>query len=333
MIFGINYPWTMFEGRANYGCDFGTNIWNSHNGVSQHADEVRADFAAMAGSGLEVARWFVFTDGRGGIAWTADGELTGLADGFVDDMDAAIECASGAGMRLCLVLLDYLWMHDAGRCRYLTTDDGRSAFLDRLIDPVLERYGSAVHSFDVINEPDWVTDGLEPNRAHPPIPFEELRRFIRGTADRVHAQSPALVTVGGGRVKFAAEWDRPGLGLDFVQVHSYPDVRYPERDEALFGRSADSFRLNKPLLIGEHPSNPRVHPDDHLSPAYTLEDYLALARDGGYLGAWPWSFTGGGAFGDVDLELIRAVIERIRRPFGQRGAGIGRPRAGPLIPY
>lgn len=312
MIFGINYPWTMFEGGANYGCDFGVNIWNSHNGVSKHVDEVRADFAAMAGSGLEVARWFVFTDGRGGVAWTADGELTGLADGFFDDMDAAIECASGAGMRLCLVLLDYFWMHDAGRCRYVTTADGRSAWLDRVIDPVLERYGSAVHSFDVINEPDWVTDGLAPSRARRPIPFDELRRFIRATADRVHAQSPALVTVGGGRVKFAAEWDRPELGLDFVQVHSYPDVRYPERDEALFGRTADSFGLSKPLLIGEHPSRPRVHPDAHLSPAYTLEDYLALARDGGYLGAWPWSFKGGGAFGDVDLELMRSVIERTR---------------------
>ncbi len=52
------------------------------------------------------------------IEWTADGELAGLAAGFVDDMDAAIECASSAGMRLCLVLLDYSWMHDAGRQQY-----------------------------------------------------------------------------------------------------------------------------------------------------------------------------------------------------------------------
>ena len=314
MIFGINYPWTVFEGRSNYGCDFGRNIWNSHTGVSMHVAEVRADFAAMGETGLEVARWFVFSDGRGGIAWTADGELMGLDAASFDDMDAAIECASTAGMRLCLVLLDHSWMHDAGRCRYVTTAAGRSAFLDRLIDPVLGRYGHAVHSFDVINEPDWVTAGLEPSRAHEPMPLEELRNFIRATAERIHAQSPALVTVGGGRVRFAAEWDRPDLGLDFVQVHSYPDVRYPERDDAVFGRSAASFGLVKPLLIGEHPSNPRVHPDDHLSPAYTLENYLELAREGGYLGAWPWSFKGGGAFGDVDLELMRGIIERTWRP-------------------
>ena len=31
MIAGINYPWTVVDGRANYGCDFGRNIWNGHS--------------------------------------------------------------------------------------------------------------------------------------------------------------------------------------------------------------------------------------------------------------------------------------------------------------
>ena len=41
MIAGINYPWTVFEGRPNYGCDFGRNRWNSHAGVTMHLDEVQ----------------------------------------------------------------------------------------------------------------------------------------------------------------------------------------------------------------------------------------------------------------------------------------------------
>src|SRR5688572_4078155 len=49
LIRGINYPWTVFDGRANYGCDFGRNKWNSHTGVSAHAQDVRDDFAAMSG--------------------------------------------------------------------------------------------------------------------------------------------------------------------------------------------------------------------------------------------------------------------------------------------
>jgi hypothetical protein len=81
-------------------------------------------------------------------------------------------------------------------------------------------------------------------------------------------------------VRFAREWDDAAYGLDFVQIHSYPDVRYPDRDETLVGRTASDFGLSKPLLIGACPSHPRQHPEGHLSPAYTLADYLYLAREG-----------------------------------------------------
>ena len=289
MIAGVNYPWTIYRGRPNYGCDFGRNQWNSHAGVTAHLDEVRADFASMAAAGFEVARWFVFTDGRGGVDWHTSGELAGIADQFNDDMDAAVEIAGSTGVRLCLVLIDFSWLDDAARRAALES----TAFVDRVIDPFVDRYGThdAIHSYDVINEPDW----------RPEWPIENLRAFVGRAADRIHSKSRALVTLGGGRVRNVKEWDDPAYGLDFLQVHSYPDVRYPDRDDSLFGRTASSFGLTKPLLIGECPSDPRRHPEGHLSPAYTLEDYLTLAREGGYLGAWPWSFKGVDAFGAVSL--------------------------------
>jgi hypothetical protein len=285
VIAGINYPWTMFEGRPNYGCDFGRNKWDSHSGVTAHLADVRADFTTMAASGVEVARWFVFADGRGGVAWNASGELTGLAERCLDDFDAALDIAGASGVRLCLVLLDFEWLDSPSRRSAIET----SAFLERVLDPVLDRYGrhGAIPSFDIINEPDW----------RPDFPVDRLRGFVGAAAARIHAASTALVTLGGGRVSGAREWDHPSYGLDIVQIHSYPDVRYPGRDESVFGRTAADFGLSKPLLIGECPSHPRQHPEGHLSPAHTLEDYLNLAREGGYLGAWPWSFKGVDAFG------------------------------------
>jgi hypothetical protein len=304
VIPGINYPWTVYDGRANYGCDFGRNKWESHTGVTAHAGEVRADFAAMAAAGMEVTRWFVFTDGRGGIRWTADGGIAGPDAEFFQDMDAAMEIAASSGVRLCLVLIDYLWFHDPERRLALLDRDGASAFLDRVIDPFLDRYGAAtaIHSFDLINEPDWVITELatDPHRAV--WPLERLRTFAGLMSARIRARSSALITLGGGRVASVREWDDPAYALDVLQVHSYPDVRYPHRDETVFGRTAASFGLRKPLLIGECPSHPRGHPPGHLSPAYSLEDYLNLARTGGYLGAWPWSFKGVDRFGAVDLR-------------------------------
>jgi hypothetical protein len=300
MIAGINYPWTVFQGKPNYGCDFGRNRWDSHTGVSVNRESVRDDFTAMARGGIEVARWFVFTDGRGGIEWSG-GELRGLDRVFADDMDAAIEIVSAAGIRLCLVLVDFNWLEDPARRAALDS----SAFVDRILDPFLDRYGrnEAIHSFDVINEPDWVTEGLAQDEDKAVWPVANLRAFVSAVADRIHARSSALVTVGSGQVRWAREFDDPAYGLDFVQVHSYPDVRYQSRDETVFGRTAADFGLAKPLLIGECPSDPRAHPDGHLSPAYTIEDYVALAREGGYLGVWPWSFKGVDAFGTVSLPL------------------------------
>jgi hypothetical protein len=300
VIAGINYPWSIVNGRPNYGCDFGRNIWNSHTGVSTHVDEVRADFAAMAAMGVEVARWFVLTDGRGGVRWGRDGRIDGLDDEFFADMDAALTCAAEAGVRLCLVLFDYAWMHDPAR------QAGLADAIERLVVPLLDVYGTngpraelgrAIHSFDVINEPDWVTAEFEPHRAHAPLALAGLRTFVGDVASHIHAQSEALVTLGGGRVRFVAEWDHPAYGLDFIQVHSYPDVRYQERDVSLFGRTAASFGVVKPILIGEHPASPRQHPPGHLPPAYSARDYQDLAREGGYLGAWPWSFKGVDDFG------------------------------------
>ena len=306
MIDGINYPWTIYAGRANYGCDFGRNKWNRHTGVTAHADEARADFATMAAASIDVARWFVFTDGRGGIRWTGDGEIAGLDAEFVQDMDAALEIALSRGVRLCLVLIDYLWFDDPQRRLALLDRHGASTFLDRVVDPFLERYGNAnaIHSFDLINEPDWITRELatDPNRAAWPV--DRLRAFAGMLSARIRARSRALITLGGGRVASVREWDHPAYDLNFLQVHTYPDIRYPNRDDSVFGRTAASFGLSKPLLIGECPSHPRLHPPGHLSPSYTLEDYLNLARDGGYLGVWPWSFKGVDAFGAVDLRAL-----------------------------
>ena len=303
VIRGINYPWTVFDGRANYGCDFGRNRWNSHTGVTANLAAVRNDFAELRAARIEVTRWFVFTDGRGGIQWSSAGEIAGLDSVFFTDMDAAIAIAGEHDVRLCLVLLDFLWFDDPGRRLAVLNRDAESAFLDRVLDPLLDRYGQStvIHSFDLVNEPDWIVAELATDPTRAAWPLERLRAFAGMMSRRIRARSNALLTIGGGRVSAASEWDRPDYDLDFIQVHSYPDVRYPFRDATVFGRTAADFGLTKPLLIGEFPSDPRMHPVDHVSPAYTMDDYLTLAETGGYLGAWPWSFKGTDAFGPVIL--------------------------------
>ena len=78
----------------------------------------------MSAIGIEVVRWFVFTDGRGGVRWGDDGRLTGLDEHFFLDLDAALSCARDSGVRLCLVLLDYAWLHEPSRRSLVTSASG-----------------------------------------------------------------------------------------------------------------------------------------------------------------------------------------------------------------
>jgi hypothetical protein len=220
-----------------------------------------------------------------------------------------------------------------GRLVFLTQPDalrspeGQSAIFEHVIDPILARYGRrgpesalglAIHSFDVINEPDWVTRGLALNNSRAegslralvrrPFSLEDLRALVQGVADRVHSATESLVTVGGGRAKFAAEWDKPVYSLDFVQVHLYPDVRDARREGNVVLRPCRELGVWKPVVIGECPANSdREHPSSHTPVPYSLAEYLAMSRTGGYLGVWPWSFKGVDEFGAVSPEEYRAA--------------------------
>ena len=230
----------------------------------------------------------MFTDGRGGVDWNANGELVGIADRFFDDMDAALEIArvdEGAvvpGARRLRVGR----RSGTGASRSSRRRSSIACSIRFSIDTApTARFTRSTSSTSPIGS----REGLATNPKRGVWPIANLKAFVGGAADRIHARSSALVTLGGGQVRFAREWDDAAYGLDFVQVHSYPDVRYQDRDVSCFGKTAADFGLSKPLLIGECPvrASSRGH-------ACRL---LNLAREGGYLGAWPWSFKGVDAFG------------------------------------
>jgi hypothetical protein len=114
-LHGCNYPWSTDGQTIFYGLDFGANIWGSHLGVSTRRTAVARDFQRMAALGFTVARWFVFSDGRAGIAYDDDGLPGGPDEYLYADLDAGLEIAREAGIRLVLVLLDHRWMFDTVR--------------------------------------------------------------------------------------------------------------------------------------------------------------------------------------------------------------------------
>jgi hypothetical protein len=342
-LHGCNYPWSTDGQTIFYGMDFGANVWGSHLGVSTRRAAIARDFQQMAALGFRLARWFVFCDGRAGIVYDERGLPLGPDPHLYGDLDAALEIARDAGMGLDLVLFDHRWMFDGvretiadpitgdllearlphGRARVLRSQAGRDAVIERLLVPLVRRYSPhgeradlapQVLAYEFMNEPDFVIEEWERDLSRHvsrPLQFEALAELVSRLSVAIHEYSTALATLGGARLHNLWAWDDDELGLDVVQVHSYPDTRYPERDDDLFGMKATSLGVRRGVILGEFPGNgPEQHPANASPPATTLEEYLEFAVNSGYLGAWPWSFSGTDAYGRLPDAPLRAFADR-----------------------
>ncbi len=333
---GCNYPWSTDGTTVFYGLDFGANVWGSHLGVATRREAVTRDFAAMAQLGFTVARWFVLCDGRGGIVYDEDGLPRGLDPFLLRDMDAALEIAAEAGIRLSLVMLDHRWMFSGiahrqtdpvtgeerriqlphGRARVLLRPEGHDALFGCVLEPIIQRYGPhgvradlspAVAAYELMNEPDFVVNEWTDLSRHVrrPVPFAVMADLVARFSDLVHAGSSAMTTLGGARVRNVRAWMDARLGLDVLQVHTYPDLRNPDRDVDPYGTPAAAHAPGRPLLLGEFPGHgPHQHPPGAVPPPMTLDQYLEFAVAEGYAGAWPWSFSGTDHYGRLPTEPL-----------------------------
>ena len=340
---GCNYPWSTDGTSIYYGMDFGANVWGSHAGVSTRRLAIVRDFEQMAGLGFTVARWFVFADGRSGIEYDDRGLPSGLDSYLFTDLDTALSIARDVDIRLVLVLLDHRWMFEGvpdviadpltgallearlpdGRAQVLDTHSGRDALIRNVVDPLVRRYGIAgeradlgnqILAFEFMNEPDFIVEEWERDLSTHvacPLRFEMLAELVSRTSELVHLHTRALSTMAAARMHNLWAWSDPELGVDFVQVHSYPDVKVPERDTDVFGMPAASLGIARPVVLGEFPGNaPERCPAGSSPPPTTLGQYLEFAVSAGYVGAWPWSFSGTDAYGRIPEAPLREFARR-----------------------
>jgi hypothetical protein len=211
---------------------------------------------------------------------------------------------------------------------------GRAALFDRVIEPLVRRYGrggaradlsAQVFAFEFMNEPDFVVEEWErdlSSHVSRPLTFASLAELVGTLSDLVHAHTSALTTISCARSHNLWAWDNEESGIDVTQVHSYPDLKHPERDLDLFGTSAASLRLSRPIILGEFPGNgPEQHPSDASPPATTLEQYLEFALTSGYAGAWPWSFSGTDGYGRLPVEPLLRFAARHPEVVNPRARG------------
>lgn len=335
LITGVNYPW------RHYGGDVGPTVWGTRHGIVSASAEVAADLAAIAAVGVEVVRWFAFTDARGGVRIDDHGWPAGFLDGTLEDLDALCALALAAGVRLVPVLFDHTLAFHAtemagarvgGHRDWLADPEGQSRLLDTIVGPLARRYGArgthaslgrAVFAWDLLNEPDWLVTELDPTSRATPMPFDVLAAWIRDAAGELRRHDAGLVTVGGARLRFASWWDDPRLGLDFLQAHAYYD---PAHDLDLLRTPHHALGVTRPVVLGEFSA--QGDPEDAAAgrPRLHAVDLAEAALLGGYAGAWPWAWRGVDAHGPVGHDTMRAVADVTARA---RTAGTGSTVSAP----
>jgi hypothetical protein len=293
---GVNLPW------LNYGCDFGANRWQPAGGVGQPGRRavLRDALGRLAGRGVAAVRWFMLADGRAGLEESASGEVTGLDQCVCRDANAALEELERAGLRAIFVLFDFHWFTRAcsvdgvrlgGRGRLAADPAVRPLLLERVVDPLLARYGRhpSILAWDVINEPEWVTRSLRLPPRPSEVPRGAMRAFIRDVVDLIHDRTAHAATVGSASAATLRLVE--GLGLDVYQAHWYDRLA----KQAPLDRPVANLGLDRPVLLGEFPTR-----GSRRAPGEILD----MARQAGYAGALAWSALAGDDASDPDALAL-----------------------------
>jgi hypothetical protein len=249
-----------------------------------------ADVRRRNGFASSMVRFFIFCDGRAAPTFAPDGTVAGLDALFYRDFDVLLQAAAHHGVLVMPVLLDFGW------CAYPRTVSGvqlgghadvirhagkRRSFLDRALQPLLERYGThpAIFAWDVCNEPEWAVDaaGNTLRERHDVVSPAEMQAFVRSCAEYVHRLTPnQLVTLGSARRMWLSRWT--GCDLDLYQFHWYDHFVH---EEPFPWRPYDELGLDKPCIVGEVPT---------AGTSILPQEFVAAAAAGRYSGVLFWSY-------------------------------------------
>src|SRR5579864_7183035 len=196
-LLGANLPW------IKCGNDFGASEYGSYgigSNVSPGNGEIPSNqilsgaFQTMQAAGVNVARWFLFFDGRGGITYDPAGSPNGLDGNVFRDIDAALGIAKTYAIRIIFVLISFEWMNveapdhkNGGRSYILRSPALQDALVNNVFVPLFQRYANndAVIAYDVANEPEWaITEVGLPNPPQvngstlEPVSLQDFTRFV-----------------------------------------------------------------------------------------------------------------------------------------------------------
>lgn len=306
-VYGTNFAWEQF------GTDFGGSQSFSGGGISGNPGKYSARLADMKAHGVNLVRWWMIPDFRGdAVRFDEDGVPIGLGESVLDDITQALELAQVHDVYLMLTIFSFDGFRPWEDRPYMTPivldKELRTALLENVVRPIAAHvekndYAIRLHSWDLINEPEWAMVGTS-LYGDPPylqeddidsVRHEEMEQFLAEMSTVIREESSALISVGTS-MKWPQSWT--GLDLDFHQLHWYPwmDPNFP-----LDSTPEDLGLGDKAVVLGEFPAASEYAEDSD----YSYAEIMALLQKNGWAGALGWDW-GHSTSGNKDAVLAFA---------------------------
>jgi len=293
--YGINYAW------KNYSGDFGgISAWGK-KGVASDAAAFEAELNDMASNGIEVVRWWIWPEfWNDAVTFDSNGVPNQLGQNAIDDALKALELVDKSGMRVMFCIFSFdgfrptresFGITMTGYRDILIDDVKRAALMSNVVQPLVAAIAksphiSALHSWDVINEPEWAMTGtnkyggnnFEPSSDLEPITHDQMEVFVSDTIKIMRRETPDTpITIGSAAVKWMNAWNK--TDIDFYQPHIYDWVN----DYWPYSKSPSELGFgDKPMIMGEYPVE-GLAAADHKT---MLDSWF----NNGYAGALGWDY-------------------------------------------
>ncbi|HKI47313.1 MAG TPA: discoidin domain-containing protein, partial [Balneolales bacterium] len=269
-------------------------------------------FKSVQEHGGNTMRFWVHIDGTNSPAWNAD-SVSGPGQGTIDDLRAILNDAWSHHVTLLLSLwsFDMLKVTDITQLdrneKLLTDSSYTRKYINNALIPIVKALKGhpGLLGWEVFNEPEGMTTqfGFTGVPILARVPMLDIQRFVNMVAGAIHRTDPdAKVTNGSWSLvsqtdvnlsssgtqnynyyrddRLIAAGGDPKGTLDFYEVHYYD---WQSAGITPILHSASTWKLNKPLVIGEFflPDNVAGVPYQNVYKTYLQE---------GYAGALVWQW-------------------------------------------